>query len=84
MIMLIRSYGGYSGYGGYGGYNDYDYSSGGSILQNLDTITTVVLIASIIAGAVIEAKEGVVMTAPEDEEKEEANVAEAAEEETNG
>lgn len=47
MIMLIRSYSGYGGYGAYGDY-DYDYGSG-SILDNLDTISTIVLIASIIA-----------------------------------
>lgn len=41
------------------------------IPANDDAIGAIKVIASIISGAVIEAKEGVVMTAPEDDEKEE-------------
>ena len=49
------------------------------IPANDDAIGAIKVIASIIAGAVIEAKEGVVMTAPEDDEKEEQQpVAEVA------
>lgn len=53
------------------------------IPANDDAIGAIKVIASIISGAVIEAKEGVVMTAPE-EEKPEAKMAEATEEVTNG
>ncbi len=51
------------------------------IPANDDAIGAIKVIASIIAGAVIEAKEGVVMTAPEDDEKEEAVVEAATTEE---
>ena len=50
------------------------------IPANDDAIGAIKVIASIIAGAVIEAKEGVVMTAPEDDDKEEVK---AVDEEVN-
>ena len=51
------------------------------IPANDDAIGAIKVIASIISGAVIEAKEGVVMTAPEDDEKEEKEEAKTVEEE---
>ncbi|MGN1040631.1 MAG: 30S ribosomal protein S2, partial [Candidatus Fimimonas sp.] len=47
------------------------------IPANDDAIGAIKVIASIISGAVIEAKEGTVMTAPEDEEKTEENEGDA-------